>query len=131
MLEATQATAREIPLPQQLLNKSISTVLRLPAVWSRAPAAVRVRHQPAAQHEFLVLLHEQPVIEYHADVVRVEAFRALGTADVDPALRYLDAQVLAKAVGAGAVVARHDVGKTVSCVAQQAQRALQKLRGGG
>lgn len=47
--------------------------VHLPAVRSWAPAAVRVCHQPAAQHELLVLLHEHTVIEYHADVMGVEA----------------------------------------------------------
>lgn len=103
--------------------------MHLPTVWSRAPSTVRVRHQPAAQHELFILLHKHPIVEYHPDVMGVEAFRALWAADVDPTLGYLDAEILSEAVGTRAVVACHDVRKTVSGVAQQAQRTLQQLRG--
>lgn len=57
--------------------------------------------------------------------MRVEALAALGAADVDTRLGDLNAQVLAEAVDAGAVVAGHDVGETLPGVVQKAQRALQ------
>lgn len=66
------------------------------AVRGRAPAAVRVRGQVAAQHEFLVLVHERRVGEQQADVVRVESLAALGAADGYPALADLQAQVVFK-----------------------------------
>ncbi len=115
---------------RKISNKSLIKVL-LPAVWSRAPAAIGIGHQPAAQHELLIFLHEHMVVEYNANVMGVEALWALGAADVDPALRDLDAQILSEAVGTRAVVACHDVREAVSGVAQQAQRTLQQLRGGG
>lgn len=109
-----------------------ASVCTLPAVGGGAPAAVRVSGEPPPEHELLVLLHEGAVSEDHADVVGVEALGALGAADVDAALRDLDAQVLPETVGAGAVVTRHDVREAVSGVAQQAQRTFQELgrRGG-
>jgi len=106
--------------------KRYSTV-SLPTVWRGAPAAVRVGHQPPAEHELLVLLHDGAVGQDGLDVVRVEALGALGAADVDARLRDLNAQVLPQAVGAGSVRARHDVREPVARVPQQAQRALQLL----
>lgn len=97
----------------------------LPAVWGRTPAAVGIGHEPPPQHELLVLVHERAVAEDDADVVRVEALGALGAADVDARLGDLDAQVLAEAVDAGAVVAGHDVREALPGVVQKAQRALQ------
>lgn len=63
----------------------------IPAVRGRAPAAVGVGHEPAAEHKLLILLHENTVSKYHANVMRIEALRALGAADVDPAFGDLDA----------------------------------------
>lgn len=97
----------------------------LPTVWGRTPAAVGISRQPPPQHELLVLVHKRAVTKDDADVVRVEALRALGATDVDARLRDLDAQVLAEAVNAGAVVAGHDVRETLPGVVQKAQRALQ------
>lgn len=58
----------------------------------------------------------------------VEALRTFRAANVDPRLGDFDAEVLAQAVCAGAMVAGHDVWEVFSRVAQQAQRALQQLR---
>lgn len=55
----------------------------LPAVWRRAPAAVRVSHEPPPQHKLLVLVHERPITQDHADVVWVKPLGAFGAADVD------------------------------------------------
>lgn len=55
----------------------------LPAVRSGAPAAVGLGHQPPAQHELLILFHEGTVGQDHGNVMRVEALRTLGAADVD------------------------------------------------
>ena len=57
--------------------------------------------------------------------MRVEALRALGAADVNARLGDLDAQVLAEAVDAGAMVTGHDVREALPGVVQKAQRALQ------
>lgn len=102
----------------------------IPAVWCGAPAAVGVGHQPAPQHELLVFLHQDVVAEDEADVVGVEALRALRAADVHSALRDLYTQVLAQAVHAGAVVAGHDLGEPVLGVPQEAQGALQEVSAG-
>lgn len=104
----------------------------LPAVRGGAPATVRVSSEPPPEHELLVLLHEGAVSEDHADVVGVEALRALWAADVHAALRDLNAQVLPQTVGARAMVTRHDVREAVPGVAQQAERTFQELgrRGG-
>lgn len=104
---------------------SVYKIQFLPTVRCRAPAAVRVSHEPPPQHELLVLVHECPVAQDHADVVWVKALRALRAADVDARLWDLNAQVLAEAIDAGAVVTGHDVGEALPGVAQKAQRALQ------
>lgn len=108
----------------------ISTILVkkiecLPTVWGRTPAAIGIGHQPPPQHKLLVLIHERTVAEDDSDVVRVKALGTLGAADVDARLGDLDAQVLAEAVDARAVVAGHDVRETLPGVVQKAQRALQ------
>lgn len=88
----------------------------IPAVRGRAPAAVRVGHKPTAEHEFLVLFHEDAVSKYHANVMRIEALRALRAANVDSAFRDLDAKVLSQAVCTGAVVTSHDIREAVTGV---------------
>lgn len=100
----------------------------LPTVGSGAPATVRFSNQPPPQHELLVLVHQGFVRQDQLNVMRVEALRALRAADVDSGLGDFDAQVLSQAVGAGAMVAGHDVGEVFTRVAQQAQRALQQLQ---
>lgn len=100
----------------------------LPTVGGRAPATVRFSNQPPPQHELLVLVHEGLVCQDQLDVVGVKALGALWAADVDPGLGDFDAQVLSQAVGAGAVVAGHDVREMFARMAQQAQRAFQQLR---
>lgn len=57
----------------------------------------------------------------------VEALRALGAADVDSRLRDLDTEILTQAVYAGAVVAGHDVWEVLSCMAKQAEGALEQF----
>lgn len=99
----------------------------LPAVGSGTPATVRFGHQPSPQHELLVFLHDGSVSQDHLDVMGVEALRALGAGDVDTGLGDLNAQVLAQAVCAGAVVAGHDVREAIPGVAKQAQRAFQQV----
>lgn len=98
------------------------------AVRGRAPAAVRVRGQVAAQHELLVLVHERGVGEQQADVVRVESLAALGAADGHPALADLQAQVVAEAVPARAVRATEEARGPLGRQPHQAERALHLLR---
>lgn len=122
------ASSVRLSRPQLRSVQLLSSTIVLPAVGGRAPATVRFGDQPPSQHELLVLLHEGLVPQDHLDVVGVEALGALRAADVDPGLGDFDAQVLAQAVCAGAMVAGHDVREVFPRVAQQAQGALQQLR---
>lgn len=106
---------------REYVNVHVTCKCVLPAVGGWAPSAVRVSSEPPPQHELLVLLHEGTVCENHADVVGVEALRALGAADVNAALRDLDAQVLPQTVRARAMVTRHDVREAITGMAQQAE----------
>lgn len=58
----------------------------------------------------------------------VKPLGALGTANVDPGLGDLDAEVLAQAIDAGTMMAGHDFRETVPGMMQEAQGALKQLR---
>lgn len=119
---------KSVGIEAKLKGGQMPPWLVLPTVGSGAPATVRFSNQPPPQHELLVLVHEGFVRQDQLNVVGVKALGALRAADVDSGLGDFDAQVLSQAVGAGAMVAGHDVGEVVARVAQQAQGALQQLQ---
>lgn len=106
----------------------------LPAIGRRAPAAVRIGRQAPPQQELLILLQQGRVVQDVGHLLRGQPLGALGAAELDPALRDLNAQVLPQATQAGAVAAPQQLRELVGRLAHQAQGALQEvrlLRGGG
>lgn len=106
----------------------------LPAVRRRAPAAVWIRGEAPPQQELFVLLQQGRVVQDVRHLMRGQSLGALGAAELDSALRDLNAEVLPQAAETGAVAAPQQLGELLGRLAHQAQGALQEVgvpAGGG
>lgn len=95
-----------------------------PAVGRGAPARIWISSQVTPQLVLLIALQQRLVVQDGADVQRRQRLGALRARDAHPALRYLDAQVLAEAVGARSVGAGGESREVATWLTEQAQWAL-------
>lgn len=97
------------------------------AVRSRAPPTIRICNKPTPKHKLLIFFHQDVVIQYQTDIVRIEPFGAFWTADVNSAFRDFYPEILTQAIHARSMVTCHYLREPVLGVPQKAQGAFHEV----